>query len=235
MVFYVIIIAITAVVFGGIFLLRWYSDLRKYLPGLRGVLQAGVLTVDYWGFKRSYSDGAKVLLRYTNLSETLSVVGTDLRQARKKVASFVRDAYETFYPGRERDVAVERLAAASYMMLLSHEELLAVVASLHNHKDLEVRKATYIAIDVLGEMFDLKDDLSQEYFQHLIYGINKSLVLLKKSGYDKKTLKKVTSTLWRVYKLTKAYNYLQGRKNLTKEEFYAKVSGVFGTLFRMVG
>jgi hypothetical protein len=119
------------------------------------------------------------------------------------------------------------------MALLSHKEIFDTVKALDNHEDLEVKKATLVAIDVLGVFFDLKDKLAKEYFQHLIYGINKCLLLLRDGGTGKRSLKKVASTLWRVYKLTKAYKYLQGRKNLTEEEFYAKVSSTFDALFRM--
>lgn len=231
------IIALTVFTLGVVLLLVRYPAARKFVPVVGSFFELVMITVDHWRLGYKYSDLAVYGSQWAGLVHTLSLEGTDLRGARKKVSVFVADLYNDYRPdtGGLTEEQARQVSAASYMALLSHEEILDTVKSLSDHKDLEVRKATLVAIDILGELFDLGDDLSQEYFQHLIYGINKCLVLLKKGGYDKRTLKKVTSTLWRVYKLTKAYKYLQGRKGLTKEEFYAKVSNVFGTLFRMVG
>ena len=229
------IIALTVVLFVVAWLLVRYPEARKLVPLVDSIFELVTITVDHWRLGRKYSDLAVYGSRSAGLVYALSLEGTDLREAKTKVADFGSNIYEDYKPGTEglTKEQARRVSAASYMALLSRQNILDTVKSLSNHESIEVRKATFVAIDVLGEFFDMKDKLANEYFQHLIYGLNKCLLLLRDKGTGRKNLKAVTATLWRVYKITRAYKYLQDRKNLTKEEFYAKVSSTFDTLFNM--
>jgi len=223
----------TAIVFGLIMFVRKYPSVIKYTAFFSWVVQVVRVTVDHWGFDKKYSDQAVLASHYFSLASTAAVSG-DLREVRRRVASLVSFSYRRFYPLGSWTEEDERISAAAYVALVNHQNIRDVATSLErNYRNIEVRKATYLAIDVLGELVDLSDDLGQEYFQHLIYGINKSLVLIKENGTDKKSLKKVTSTLFRVYKLSRAYRHLRSLDEMTEKEFYEKINGIFDSLSRM--
>lgn len=220
--------------FGAIFLSQRYSWAKGGAPFIRWISKIVDITIEHWELDRHYAAISDVISRSATLVEALSIDGADFRAARLQVRDLVRDLHRVLHPGHEADDLDMDVPVAAYLFLISHKETALIIASIQaGHQSLEVKKATNLAIDVLGEIVSRDTKLSRQYFQHLIYGINKSLVLIKKHGTDKKTLKKVTSTLFRVYKLTKAYRHRRGLKNLTEAEFYAKVVDVFGTLSKL--
>jgi hypothetical protein len=232
---YISLVILTILISGGIFLFAKYPAARKYLPFLRWFLRTVQITVDHWGFKRTYSDRIDWWVRYSNLIAVLSIEGTDLREARTRVGEFVADTYNKFYPpGMEREKA-KHAAAAGYMAVLSFPEIRDTVDGLKDHENLDVRKATYVVIDILGELFDREDELSKEYFQHLVYGLNKCLRIFKKGGRSRKSLSEIYATLWRIYQLTKAFNKLKADKGLSKKEFYEKITFILDSMFRVLG
>lgn len=232
---YVIVVVLALLVSVGIYLFTRYSETQKVLSGLRWVLRIVQITINYWGFEKAYSDKVVLGVRYINLIEVLSLEGTDLRQARGEVAAFVAETYNHFYPeGMDRERA-KRIAASGYMVVLSHQEILDTIRGLQDHDNLDVRKATYVVIDILGELFDRRDKLSKEYFQHLVYGLNKCLVLFKRGGYNRSTVKEIYATLWRIYQLTKAFNKLKAGDGLTKKEFYEKITIIIDGMLRVLG
>jgi len=224
---YVAVSIVSALVFAGVYLVVKYPAIQSYLPQAQRFMAAVRITADYWGFRKAYSDAVELGIRYLALLETLKVVeGEDLRDARLRVGNFITLLYITAYPGELGVEKARRAATASYMALLEHEEILETIRGLQNHEDLDVRKATLIAIDVLGELFDREDELSREYFQHIVYGLNQCLVKFKKSGQEPDNMRDIYGILWRMYQLTKAYNASLGSQGLTKEEFYGKISAI---------
>lgn len=222
---------LTAVVFGFILVIRRYPSITKYTKFFVWVADTVRITVDHWGFNKRYSQGALLSSHLFSLARVAALSKDDMARAKRRVSEFVSVSYRLFYPEGSWTDDDERISAAAYLALIHHPEIKELVLHLtRSHEDLEVKKATYLAIDVVGELVDLTDDLGQEYFQHLIYGINKSLVLIKKNGTNKKNLKKVVGVLFRVYKLTKAYHQRRGLKNLTESELYEKVKRIFDYL-----
>jgi len=234
MIFYLTIFLFTAFAFGGLYLFMKYPKLRRFLPTIHHTAEFISFSISYWGFKKHYSDPVEVAVKFTSLLRTLKLDSRNLADAKKQVAKFIEESYLQIYAsrGKARDDKAEKVALASYTLLLSNEDIRDTVISLikKNYKDLEVRKITLIAIDTFGELFTLENKLESEYFQHLIYAINKVLLLLRDSGTNKKNVKKIGAILFRLYKLTRAYKYLKGARGLTKSEFYAKFQEIIGKL-----
>lgn len=224
-----LLIGFVAAFYGLVYVLRNYPVLKENLS-LGAVVEFIQMTVDYWGFNKYSGDGG-VAAKAVFLAYILSEDATDLRKARRQVRGLLQELHKSLHPGKPIDDLDMDSAMVVYMLLISHKEILDVIRSIQfGPKDLEVQKATYLAIDVFGEIINLQTDLGQQYFQHLIYGLNKTLLLIKGKGTDRKTLKKVVSLLFRVYKITKAYRHQLGLKNLTEVEFYEKVIDVFGRM-----
>ena len=232
---YVAVAVLTALVFGGIYLLTKYPSARNHLPTIKKIITLLRITFEHWGLKKAYSETALLGLQFVELLEDVHLEGENPRESRRRVSNFVASLFAALYPeGLEREKA-RATAAASYMALLHHQDILQTVRELKDHPNLDVRRATLVAIDTLGELFNLKDELSREYYQHLIYGINKCLILFRDGGKDLKNLKKIYAVLWRTYKLTKAFNSLRRDKGLTKEEFYGKMAVILDAMSRVLG
>lgn len=208
-----------------------YPKLRELVPHAGRLASMLIFSLEYWGFNRKYANEVSLALKGLRLSAVLSTGDPETRESREAVKQFVRASYAVAYPGKKLTEEEVRAASAGYMLVMAYPELLVTLESFRNLPDLEVRKATYILIDVLGELFDLQEKLSRVYFQHLIYGLNKCLLLLREKGTTKRNLKNVCATLFRVYQLTRAYKSLHGKKTMSEAEFYAKVLYMLNTVF----
>ncbi len=225
-----LLVGFVVVFYGVVYLFRNYPILKEKLP-LGMVVEFVQMTVAYWGFGRKYSDAGELIAKSVSLSYLLSADTVDLRKARKQVRELLQDLHKTLHPGRPMDDLDMDSAMVVYILLISHKEIADVIRSIQaGPKSIEVEKATYLAIDVFGEFINLQTNLGQKYFQHLIFGLNKALLLIRDNGTHRRTLKKVVSTLFRVYKITKAYRHRLGLKNLTEVELYEKVIGMFGRM-----
>jgi len=226
-----------AAIFGIITLFAKVPAARRFLPFLNWFVDSIVDYLNYRNNQGKYSAITLFSSRSFILARAVVLEGADLRAQRKHIAEIVSSAYTTLLPEEEWGEEQERIATAAYVALINNQEIKDLVVSLlinKDYKNLEVRKATYLAIDILGEIVDLSDDLGQEYFQHLIYGINKSLVRIREHGLNRDNLKKIVSILYRVYKLSRAYRHLRTIDKMTKEEFYEKVSSGLSLIRNLV-
>jgi len=199
-----------------------------YLPWLASVVR---ITVDYWGFNKKYSDASLLASRLVVLSKLSSLEGSSLREIRHEVSLLVRDSHRLFYPTKKWSKEDERIAVAAYVALINNDEIWNLVRALsRSGVDLDVKKATYLVIDVFGELVDRSDKLGRKYLQQVVYGINKSLIIIRDHGTNKKSLKKVTSILFRIYKLSRAYRHRRFLGDMSKEDFYDKVTELFNSL-----
>lgn len=225
---YFIVMLLAAVVVGyGLYALRKHSAAKDYLPWFAWVVSIIQVSVDHWGFQQKYKDEADLAARFFVMAGSMAASPLELRDSRKSVGRMLDKAYTIFRPGKKLTTSEKKIMMAAYVAAISHDEIMETLASVwETHEDLDVRKATLLSIDILGELVNLKDKLGQQYFQHLIYGLNKSLLLLRDKGMDKRNLKVVTSTLFRVYKLTKAYRYRRKLSGKSAGEFYDKIISI---------
>jgi hypothetical protein len=227
---YVTVAILTVLVFVGVWAFKKWPSLREKGPLFVRLGESVAFTMDYWGVSRAYTKKAYTGVQLSALLYSLS--SQDLEPAKEKevVSTFVAISYAQLSEEEDTEEA-QRLAAAGYMLLKSHDELLKTVCALWDHPRMDVRKTTLLCIDVLGELFDLKDEFTQEYFQLLIYSINKTLLIFRDEGTGRRSVKKISSTLFRIYKITRAYKHLRSSGGMTEEEFHASISGAFTRLF----
>jgi hypothetical protein len=68
----------------------------------------------------------------------------------------------------------------------------------------------------------------------MIVGINKVLLEIKAGRLDKKTVSKVSATLWRMFQLARAYKQSKNLKNLFKVEFEKKMQSALFLLLSYI-
>lgn len=224
------ILAIVAAIIAGVVLLMFYKfpDTKKFLPWAAWSLEIVRITADHWGFQKKYRSTTDLAARFFITAAALSTSKKGLREARKEISTIIEEAYQTLNPDKPLTDVERKIMTAAYVTAISYEEITETMASVwQTHEDLDVRKATLLVVDVMGELIDRDDELGQLYFQHLIYGINKSLILIRDHGTNKRALKKVASTLFRVYKLSKAYRHRRMLGGHTEGEFYDKIIAIF--------
>ncbi len=224
------VLAIVAAILVGVVLLLFYKfpATKKVLPWISWALEITKITVDYWGFQQKYKSSTELAARFFVTASSIALGKKQLRDVRKDISVIIEEAYSALNPERPLTETERKMMTAAYVVAISYDEITETMASVwETHDDLDVRKATLLAIDIVGELVDLKDSLGKQYFQHLIYGINKSLKLIRDHGTDKRNLKKISSTLFRVYKLSKAYRHRRNLSGYTEGEFYDKVIAIF--------
>jgi hypothetical protein len=224
------VLAIIAAILAGVTLLLFYKfpKTKEVIPWVSWSLELVRITVYHWGFEQKYKSTTDLAARFFITAASISAGKSGLRDVRKEVSAIIEEAYQTLNPDRPLTDVERKMMTAAYVTAISYDEITEAMASVwETHADLDVRKTTLLAIDVLGELVVLEDELGQQYFQHLIYGINKSLKLIRDHGTDKRALKKVASTLFRVYKLSKAYRHRRKLGGHTEGEFYDKIVAIF--------
>jgi hypothetical protein len=227
-VYFVVIIILAFVLGTGLYILRKYDRARELLPWFAWVVRLIQVSVDHWGFQQRYRDEADLAARFFVMAGSIVTHSdVDLRDTRKSVAAMIDKAYATFYPGKRLTAPEKSIMLAAFVTAISHDEIMETLSSVFTtHEDLDVRKATLLVVDILGEMIYLKDKLGQQYFQHVVYGLNKCLKLLRDKGTDKRNLKEITSTLFRIYKLTKAYRHRRKLSGMPAGDFYDKIISI---------
>lgn len=76
----------------------------------------------------------------------------------------------------------------------------------------------------------MKTELDEEHFQHLIYAINRVLLLLRAGGLSKQALIGSGKTLLRMTRITKAYVRKKAKQNLSAKEFAEKLLDLFNDM-----
>lgn len=229
MVPYLPIILITLFGFGGLYIFYRFPQARKYIPFLQQLIETVHLSFLYWGVRKGYPT-INTLARYTTFLEVVDYE-KDILKSKAHVQAFVALSLYKYYKLRDLDHdKVKKFSGALYVLFAEQAELRDSLASFSDVKNLEVKRLTLLAIDVLGEFFTLSNDLDRDYFQHLIYGINKALVELRADGLTRKGIAKVSATLWRLYQITRAYSHQAGLANLTRAEFNEKVKEAIDSL-----
>ncbi len=222
--FFVIMVVVAFAVGTGFYFLHKKGDPKKVLPWISWGLSIVQMTIDHWGFQRKYKNEAELLARVAALSAVVVAGDTDLRDTRKTVENILEYAYSTYHPGKKLKGSEKDMMMAAYVAAISHKELMETLASVSDSPhNLDVVKATTLCIDILGETIHLEDKLGQQYFQHLIYGLNKSLLVVRDKGTDPRALKEVSTTLFRVYKISKAYRMRRKLSGMKAGEVYDKI------------
>ena len=223
MVFVIMLIAAFALGTGFYFLQK-KGDPKRILPWVSWGINIVQTTITHWGFQRKYRNEAELVARLAALSAVVAAGETELRDTRKTVEGILDLAYATYSPEKKLKGTEKDFMMAAYIAAISHKELMETLASVsESPHNLDVAKATTLWIDILGETIELKDKLGQQYFQHLIYGLNKSLLVIRDKGTDPRALKEVSTTLFRVYKISKAYRMRRRLSGMKAGEVYDKI------------
>ncbi len=175
-----------------------------------------------WKYKKVYKNSEDVIQQYNLLVDVFS------RRSFEEISKFwftqfIVDQCFKLNGTAKPPEDVKRLANAVFtMMKYDGRNFMDVIRSV-NTKDLNVKKATLIAIDFIGEMVNVEDRVDSLFFQNIIYGINKILLELKKGDTDKKTAYKIGQTLWRMHQIAKVYKEQKSNQKLTKDQFERKL------------
>lgn len=223
---YFVVIVILAISLGAALLaLRKYDKARELLPWAAWAIRLTQISIDHWGFQKKYSDEAELAAKFFVMAGSIVAhKDVDLRDTRKSVGSMIDRAYSIFYPGKLLTEMERSIMMSAFVTAISYDDIMETLASVYDtHEDLDVRKGTLVVVDILGELVYLKDKLGQQFFQTIVYGLNKCLKLLRDNGTDKRNLKEITSTLFRIYKLTKAYRHRRKLAGMTAGDFYDKI------------
>lgn len=62
-------------------------------------------------------------------------------------------------------------------------------------------------MSLASEKFDLTNKLDNDMFNHVTYITNRILIIAKKDGISKDTLTQMGKYLWRLLRVTQAYNH----------------------------
>ena len=228
----VLVIVAASLVGASLLVVKKYPSSDVLVTWSTWVLDIVLITVNHWGFNKKYKSATELAIRLLVTTSTISVDKKNIREARKEVSYIIEEAHKLLSPDKKITDVERKIMVATYVAVISYGDITETMASVwESHAGLDVKKATLIAIDILGELVLRDDSLGQEYFQHLIYGINKSLKIIRDHGTDKRALKKVTSTLFRIYKLSKAYRHRRRLGGHTEGEFYDKIIAIFEHMF----
>ena len=185
-----------------------------------------------WKYKKAYKNSGEVVQQYNTLVDVFS------RRSFEDISKFwftqfVVDQYFKTEGAQKSPEDVKRLTNAVFtMMKYDGRSFMDVIRSV-NTKDMDVQKATLVAIDFIGELVNVEDQMDLLLFQDIVYGINRILLQLKKGDTDKKTAYKIGQTLWRMHQIAKIYKEQKNNQGLTKEQFEAKLMKYMGE-FRKV-
>jgi hypothetical protein len=91
-----------------------------------------------------------------------------------------------------------------------------------------VRRLTEATIELARDKFNLRNKLDNDMFNHILYVTNQSLLILKREGTSKDSLVRIGKMLWRLFRVTQAYNHK--RRDVTLKEI-VNVVGIFKETF----
>lgn len=211
-----------------------FPELRALRPFIMAIIRGTILSIDNSKSKKIYKNLMSAELKFIaslDLSQ-LEYTSIDSVSLKYKVSDFVKNNFANYYKDGGHDkVEAERIASVIFAMLVANKELHdTITALLHKHpENVEVKRLTVLAIDVFGSVFDLKDKLNYQYYEHLIYAINKCLLILREDGLSERTLKRSGAVLFRLYKLTMAYNRLKSPQTI--QGIHKDVQKIFDLLF----
>ncbi|MCK5017446.1 MAG: hypothetical protein KAS32_10300 [Candidatus Peribacteraceae bacterium] len=78
----------------------------------------------------------------------------------------------------------------------------------------------------------MESNLDEEHFQHVIYGINKILLVLRDGGgLNKNTIIKGGKVLFRMARIIQAYVHKKNKENIPAEEFAKRMVEVVDTAY----
>ena len=81
---------------------------------------------------------------------------------------------------------------------------------------INVKSLTEAAIILASEKFDLRNQLDNDMFNHVIYVTNQVLLLAKRDGIGEESLTKMGKYIWRLINVIQAYN--SKKRDVTLEE-----------------
>jgi len=77
-----------------------------------------------------------------------------------------------------------------------------------------------VCIDIIGTFHPLKMKLDEEAFQHVIYALNKIMLILREgNGVNKETIVSGGKILFRLSRIIQAYVHKKTKENVSVEEF----------------
>ncbi len=234
---YIIVAVLTLLVLALVWLFKKWPDVRLVVANITAALPRYILQLNQNRlisdrYARVHYDAAAAIHRISSNPESFGEEkGEEFMESVSAVVSVLHlTAFDPSNRTGMTEEQIKRFSKAIQMLVWSNEDIAVnfrhVVAN--RFQDIEVKKVTLVFIDVLGQLFDLENDLDVEFFQHVIYALNLVLLQLRDSGTSTKAIKEIGRVLFRLYKLTKAYGYLKSTREMTPEEFYEKVKRTIG-------
>jgi hypothetical protein len=191
--------------------------------------------LDVFEYNKEYKDVTLIAVKYSVLLEAIDSGLHSEDDIKEWTAKFISDTYPAL---GQKDMPKEqalKIARSLSVLLNQRQELIQIISSFSNHEDIEVKKITVITIDALGELYDLRSSLDRSEFQHVVYGLNKSLLQLRDGGYNKKTYTKVGLTLNRLRVIMKSYNSQKaGKGGLNLKQLRKKLGSIMGALNKTI-
>lgn len=231
--FILLIIAFTVV--AGSILLTKYGHLRKVNYFIQWMGTNIRIYLDIFEAKKQYKDITLVAIKYSVLLEAINSGLHSGDNVKEWTSKFIRDTHKVMGHKGLVEEQSKAIAFSIGILINQRQELLQIISSFSNHEDIEVKKATVVAIDTLGELYNLRSSLDRMAFKHIIYALNKCLILLRDGGYNKKTYSKVGLTLNRLRVIMKSYNTQKASKgSLTVKQLHKKLATVMGTLDQII-
>ena len=237
------------------------NDLMQYADYVIIVIAAGLLVL-FGSYVRKHPDsGGKAVLLFKHLTNLVvylynrqviskkyanaaTAIGPHLEDlvnngfkddetTRELIGKIAAQAY-LVYDDDVGPARAEAIAKAAYVVLLENQDIATNIRYLLDQKysSLEVQKLTLLLIDAIGQFFNMKDKLEDQFFKDIIYALNQCLMSIKKGGVGKKSVERIGEILFRLHKISRAYGKLKdARKPITKREFYEKVYRIIALLF----
>lgn len=221
---------ISVLAFLGLYLARKYPAVRASIPFLTWIAKIVRETVIHWKLKNQYKNIAEITHNYTVVLDVM-LLQKDADNSKRQFALIISEICSRLsIPKKDPEMAT-RIANAIYVLLNQHKELLETLESLNDIKTLDVKKATLLAVDFLGELVNIEDRLERIFYQDIIYGINRVLLRLKNNPLNKETVADTSATLWRMYQLLLAFKEVKSLGSLSEAEFKLKIRDVLTNSF----
>lgn len=230
----VLVLIVITVVAGSVLYVK-YGTLRKINYFIQWMGTNIRIYLDVFEARKQYKNITLVAIKYSVLLEAINSGLHSDADIKEWTAKFVRDTYKVMGHKGLTEEQSNSVAFSISVLINQRQELLQIISSFSNHEGIEVKKATVVAIDVLGELYDLRSSLDRAVFKHVIYALNKCLLLLRDGGYNKKTYTKVGLTLNRLRVIMKSYNMQkEDDAGITVQQLHKKIATVMETLGKII-
>jgi hypothetical protein len=221
---FILFIILAVALVGGAALYSTSEIFRKSMKALFKVANAFRPLLEIFKARKQYKDISLVTMKYSALLEAIHENKYSKDTVQAWAENFTVSAVNALTLQGVSAAQAKEISRSMYTLARERKDLIDIISSFRKSEDIEVRKITVIAIDTIGELYDMKSKLDRSMFKHVIVAINKCLMGLREGGYNKKTYTKIGLTLHRLRIIMKSYNSQKaGRGNLTAKQLHKRI------------